>query len=61
MTDIDSVSFTTVISALLDAAKPFPPQYLHRFSDLSANEVADLSHVWKKLMPIVNTICWMIL
>lgn len=43
------VPFEQVIQALLDTSKPFPPTYLHRFSDLPTREVQELRKVWPKL------------
>ena len=40
------VNFDEVITALLDNSKVFPPQYLHRLSDLNTVELQKLKTVW---------------
>ncbi|HVN54107.1 MAG TPA: HEAT repeat domain-containing protein [Anaerolineaceae bacterium] len=40
------VPFETVTSSLLDMDHQFPPIYLHRFSDLTPNELWALKSVW---------------
>jgi HEAT repeat protein len=44
-----TVLFKTVIDELLNPAKPFPPVYLHNFSDLPPRELAALKAVWAKV------------
>ncbi len=39
-------SFSTVIAALLDEQKPFPPRYLRNFSDLEPDPLKELMHAW---------------
>jgi HEAT repeat protein len=41
--------FSTVIEALLDEANPFPPRYLHRFSDLSPTDLKSILVVWPRV------------
>ncbi len=43
------VDFKLVIDAMLDESKPFPPVYLHNFSDISPKELAALKDVWPKI------------
>jgi HEAT repeat protein len=43
------VPFEEIINALLDNVKPFPPKYLHRFSDLNPKDLAQLKTVWNKI------------
>lgn len=38
-----------VIKALLDNSQPFPPQYLHFFSDISTNDLKDIEDVWEMI------------
>lgn len=46
-----AVSFDLVIKSLLDTSQPFPPAYLHRFSDLSPDDLAKLKKIWDQVMP----------
>ncbi len=41
-----SVLFNDIITALCDEQKPFPPQYLHRFTDLHGEELESLKNIW---------------
>lgn len=41
--------FTKLIAALLDDQQPFPPRYLHRFSDLSSEDSQALTQAWPKI------------
>lgn len=41
-----SFPFTKVLEALLDNSKPFPPQYLNRFSDLQPEDQEALGAIW---------------
>ncbi|MCC6146082.1 MAG: HEAT repeat domain-containing protein [Anaerolineaceae bacterium] len=50
MTENKNIPFTKVIETLLDDAHPFPAFHLHRFSDLSVNEL----EIFKKTWPEVN-------
>jgi HEAT repeat protein len=45
----EAVPFSQVIDALLNEKKPFPPVYLHRFSDLMGSDLADFKNIWGKL------------
>jgi HEAT repeat protein len=40
------VPFSEIIKALMDDSKSFPPQYLHRFSDLSEENCQSLNEIW---------------
>ena len=41
------VSFQTVLDALMNRDNPFPPTYLHRFSDLDRIDQAELEKIWE--------------
>lgn len=43
------LSFEKVMAALLDFDTPFPPQYLHRFSDLVGDEFVQFKAAWPAL------------
>jgi len=43
------VSFQQVITALLDTSRPFPATYLHRFSDLTPEDLGQLKQVWSQV------------
>lgn len=43
--------FLTVVDALLDESKPFPPHYLHRFSDLEPVNLKKLIKAWPQISP----------
>jgi HEAT repeat protein len=43
------IPFDQVISALLDNNKPFSPTYLHRFSDMTDDNLKDLRSIWPKI------------
>ncbi len=43
--------FKPVSSALLDNSKPFPPIYLHQFSDLSREDLNSLKKIWLQIEP----------
>jgi HEAT repeat protein len=43
------IVFQVVIDALLDNNKPFPPKYLHRFSDMSPEAMAELQEIWSDI------------
>ncbi len=52
MTDYsNSISFKHVIAALLDGNTPFPPTYLHRFSDLEPSDLESLRSIWQQINP----------
>jgi HEAT repeat protein len=44
-----NVSFNAVVEALLDNEHPFPPRYLHRFSDLPPAELKILLKTWPSI------------
>ncbi len=44
-----SISFQTVINALLDTEKPFPKRYLAQFSDLDPESLELLMQVWPRI------------
>jgi len=46
-----SYPFQQVKEALLDINKPFPPKYLHGFSDISAEDLAELMKIWDRVQP----------
>jgi HEAT repeat protein len=50
MTDINTIPFKDVVSALLDSTKSFPPKFLHRFSDLTEPEISELRKVWLQII-----------
>lgn len=43
--------FPQVLALLLDMNKPFPPVHLHRFSDLSGNDLTLFQEAWPKVDP----------
>jgi HEAT repeat protein len=45
------VQFNHVVSALLDNSKPFSPTMLHRFSDISEEDLAELKAAWQNVNP----------
>ncbi len=44
-----TVAFKTIMEALLDTSKPFPPRYLHRFSDITPQDLKSLLAAWPKV------------
>lgn len=46
-----SIPFDKVITALLDNEHPFPPVHLHRFSDISTTDLANLEKSWSQINP----------
>jgi HEAT repeat protein len=40
--------FDEIIRALLDDSRPFPPRFLHSFSDISAENLVSLKKVWNQ-------------
>ena len=44
-----SESFSQVIDALLDLSRPFPPKFLHRFSDLDPQDLQLLQQAWPRI------------
>jgi HEAT repeat protein len=49
--DIRKVDFTELIRALLDNSRPFPPKYLHEFSDISVEDLDLIKNIWGKVDP----------
>jgi HEAT repeat protein len=45
----NNISLDQVINALLDENKPLSPRYLYRFSDMSAEDLAQLKNNWQKI------------
>lgn len=43
--------FSKVLDALLDEQTPFPPAYLHRFSDLTHENVIQIKNIWARVNP----------
>ena len=41
--------FPEVIDALLDLSRPFPPKFLHRFSDLDPENLRLLGQAWQRI------------
>ena len=41
--------FSKLVAALLNDQEPFPPRYLHRFSDLSSEDGQILAQTWPKI------------
>ena len=39
----------TPIQMLLDTSRPFPPQYLHIFSDITAADLAEIQKIWPQI------------
>lgn len=46
-----NVSMNQVLAALLDQQSPFPPAYLHSFSDLEGKDLAAFRSVWLQVNP----------
>jgi HEAT repeat protein len=44
-----NVPFQTVVEALLDDSTPFPPRYLHLFSDIAPTDLTILMKDWPKI------------
>jgi hypothetical protein len=49
----ENVPFQAVLDALVDIERPFPPVYLHRFSDISPTDLNDLKTLWRQI-PLVR-------
>lgn len=45
------VPFDEIITALLDMNRPFPPVFLHRFSNLNPNDLQKVRAVWAEVNP----------
>lgn len=43
---VKKITFTQILAELGDDSKPFPPKYLHRFSDLESKDLALLKKSW---------------
>jgi HEAT repeat protein len=43
------VPFDDILAALLDDSRPFPPVFLHRFSDLNPTDLIKLKTVWPQI------------
>lgn len=43
------ITFNQIIEALLDISTPFPPKYLHKFSDLQAENIDLLMKAWPNI------------
>ncbi len=46
-----NAQFYIIIDALLDKNQPFPPKYLHTFSDISDKDLKNVKQVWSKIEP----------
>jgi len=46
---IQNAPFQAVVDALLDNGTPFPPRYLHRFSDIAPADLTLLMKAWSKI------------
>ena len=46
---VKKITFTQIVAELGDDSKPFPPKYLHRFSDLERNDLALLKKAWNSV------------
>ena len=46
---VKKITFTQIVAELGDDSKPFPPKYLHRFSDLESNDLALLKKAWNSV------------
>jgi HEAT repeat protein len=42
-------NFNEIIKALLDNNHPFPPKFLHVFSDISSEDLEELKKIWDKV------------
>lgn len=49
MKKYEKISFEQIVSELLDNENPFPPVYLHRFSDLDPKQVKVLRDAWPRV------------
>jgi HEAT repeat protein len=45
------VPFDEILAALLDDSRPFPPVFLHRFSDLTPTDLTKLKTIWPQISP----------
>ncbi len=46
------IPFKTLVATLLNDQEPFPPRYLHRFSDLLDEDSQSLTQAWPKISPM---------
>ncbi|MDO8971082.1 MAG: HEAT repeat domain-containing protein [Saprospiraceae bacterium] len=44
-----TIPFSQILDSLLEVKLSFPAMYLHRFSDLSGNDLAQFKNVWAKV------------
>jgi HEAT repeat protein len=49
--EIRKVDFKDLCRALLDNSHPFPPKYLHAFSDISVEDLNLIKGIWNKVDP----------
>ena len=49
MSPSNTLSFDTILDALMDLETAFPPRYLYRFSDLSPDELNQLKELWPSI------------
>lgn len=49
MSAAKKISFKTITQALLDESQPFPPRFLHRFTDLQPGDFGALKKTWPKI------------
>jgi HEAT repeat protein len=49
----ERATFQQVLDALLDETRPFPPVYLHRFSDLDPKSLQTLKDIWDRI-PVIR-------
>ena len=45
----EKIPFQIILEALLDTDQPFPPSYLHRFSDIPSEDFAELKKTWSQV------------
>lgn len=45
----NTIPFPQLVDALLDNEKPFSPVYLHRFSDMSPEDIKKLNEIWLQI------------
>ncbi len=46
------IPFSQIKQALLDDSTPFPPRFLHRFSDISPTDLRSLHAIWSNVSPL---------
>jgi HEAT repeat protein len=42
----EMLPFDNVLKAMLDESKPFPPKFLHQFSDITPGDLVELIKIW---------------